>query len=223
MAKRFLKRAFGAVAITVLIVITASLTYQYVVPMILSDEASSAVSDGIGAGEEMLYAAQDKVADIFITEEEPVSEDPQIDETDGLIQNDMYDEMPESQEEVIPYKTASGGKVTRIVDGDTLDIDGIRIRLALVNTPESGEAGYKEATAFTAKHCPVGSTAMYDVDNGQKGGSYGRVIGKVWCFGYPVQTPETSLNAMLIDAGHARVLERFCGVSQFKDDHWTGC
>jgi endonuclease YncB( thermonuclease family) len=30
------------------------------------------------------------------------------------------------------------GNVTNIVDGDTLDVNGIRIRLSLVNTPEIG-------------------------------------------------------------------------------------
>jgi len=28
------------------------------------------------------------------------------------------------------------GKVTEVVDGDTLDVNNVRIRLALVNTPE---------------------------------------------------------------------------------------
>ncbi len=49
------------------------------------------------------------------------------------------------------------GTVEYIVDGDTLDIGGYRIRLTLVNTPESGQAGYEEAKQFTAALCPVGS------------------------------------------------------------------
>ncbi len=105
----------------------------------------------------------------------------------------------------------------------TLDVDGVRIRLALVDTPEREEPGYAEATAFTRHNCPVGSTAMYDADDGQTGGSYGRVIGKVWCFGHPVETPDTSLNAMLIHAGHAEILSRFCSASEFSSDDWTNC
>ena len=37
------------------------------------------------------------------------------------------------------------GIVNHIVDGDTLDINDHRIRLALVNTPERGQEGYMKA------------------------------------------------------------------------------
>src|SRR5688572_14560836 len=37
------------------------------------------------------------------------------------------------------------GPVTYIVDGDTLDINDVRVRLALVDTPERGEIGYQPA------------------------------------------------------------------------------
>jgi endonuclease YncB( thermonuclease family) len=33
------------------------------------------------------------------------------------------------------------GTVTKVVDGDTLDINGTRIRLAIVDTPERGQPG----------------------------------------------------------------------------------
>jgi hypothetical protein len=36
------------------------------------------------------------------------------------------------------------GTVTEIVDGDTLDVNNARVRLALVNTPETGAVGYNE-------------------------------------------------------------------------------
>ena len=35
------------------------------------------------------------------------------------------------------------GIVNYVIDGDTLDINDIRIRLALVDTPERGQDGYK--------------------------------------------------------------------------------
>lgn len=47
------------------------------------------------------------------------------------------------------------GRLTRAVDGDTVDIDcdlgfsikiNVRFRLARINTPERGEDGFKEAT-----------------------------------------------------------------------------
>jgi endonuclease YncB( thermonuclease family) len=47
------------------------------------------------------------------------------------------------------------GIVERVVDGDTLDIDGQRIRLSLTNTPERDQQGFSDATAFTKSLCPV--------------------------------------------------------------------
>lgn len=115
------------------------------------------------------------------------------------------------------------GTVTRIVDGDTIDVDGnLRIRLALVNTPERGEPGYAEATAFTGRVCPVGATAAYDTDDGQRGGSYGRVIAKVWCAG----APDVSLNELLVMNGLAEIDSRFCLNSEFGSEQWAkqyGC
>ena len=40
------------------------------------------------------------------------------------------------------------GNVTYVADGDTLDINGIRVRLSLVNTPEKGQAGFQQAKDF---------------------------------------------------------------------------
>jgi len=116
------------------------------------------------------------------------------------------------------------GAVTRIVDGDTIDVDGVRIRLALVDTPERGESGYTEAVSFTRNSCPVGSTAVYHADDGQTAGSYGRIIAKVWCLAY--NTDGASLNEMLADRGHADILKRFCKTSEFGSDDWAerhGC
>ncbi len=45
------------------------------------------------------------------------------------------------------------GIVNYVVDGDTLDINDIRIRLALVDTPERGQDGYKEAREFVKNLC----------------------------------------------------------------------
>ena len=106
------------------------------------------------------------------------------------------------------------GDVTSIVDGDTFDVGGTRIRLALVNTPEVGQAGYQEAKDFTANFCPAGSAALVDEDDGQTGGSYGRMIALVYCGG-------KNLNAALLDAGLAVVLTQYCSVSEFASDAWA--
>ncbi len=104
--------------------------------------------------------------------------------------------------------------VAYIVDGDTLDVGGTRIRLTLVNTPEVGAPGYQAAKDFTARFCPVGSTALIDEDDGQTGGSYGRMIALVHCGG-------KNLNAALLDAGLANVLTQYCAVSEFASDAWV--
>lgn len=110
------------------------------------------------------------------------------------------------------------GIIKNIVDGDTLDIGDFRIRLALTNTPEKGNLGYKEATAFTASLCKIGYEALVDEDDGQIEGSFGRMIAVVYCNG-------RNLNAELVINGHANVLSRFCSVSEFAKESWarTGC
>lgn len=47
------------------------------------------------------------------------------------------------------------GKVTEIVDGDTLDVNNVRVRLARVNTPETDEEGYNEAIEATKSESDV--------------------------------------------------------------------
>ena len=69
------------------------------------------------------------------------------------------------------------GPVTYVVDGDTLDVNGIRIRLALVDTPEIGETGYESAKNFVIDLC-LGNDAEVDIDNGQRGGD--RVRQRNW-------------------------------------------
>ena len=59
--------------------------------------------------------------------------------------------------------------MTEIVDGDTIDINNVRVRLILVNTPERGEAGYTEAIDLVESDCGVGTKALVDEDDRQKG------------------------------------------------------
>ncbi|MCS7145874.1 MAG: hypothetical protein RMJ28_04985 [Nitrososphaerota archaeon] len=110
------------------------------------------------------------------------------------------------------------GRVTRIVDGDTLDVDKVTVRLALVDTPERGAPGYREATEFTARVCPVGSEAIVDVDDGQPIAT-NRLIARVICGG-------VVLNEALLEEEHAVIDTRFCTVSEFSTQPWAekhGC
>ena len=106
------------------------------------------------------------------------------------------------------------GIVTKVVDGDTLDINGTRIRLALVDTPERGQPGYDSAKHFVELMC-LGKRGELDVDNGQRRGDrYGREIGVVYCDGINV-------NDKLMSNKLARILVEFCDITEFSNENWT--
>ena len=103
------------------------------------------------------------------------------------------------------------GRVTRVIDGDTLDVDNARIRLVLVDAPERGEDGHGEATALLESLCPVGARAAVDVDDAQRGGSHGRAIAAVAC-----ESGGTAViaNAEMVKSEHASVYAEFCGITE---------
>ena len=106
------------------------------------------------------------------------------------------------------------GNVTKIVDGDTLDINGIRIRLALVDTPERGQPGYDGAKHFVESLC-LEKKGELDVDSGQRRGDrYGREVGVVYCDG-------VNVNDKLMANKMARILVEFCGITEFSNENWT--
>jgi endonuclease YncB( thermonuclease family) len=113
------------------------------------------------------------------------------------------------------------GRVTEVIDGDTLDVNNVRIRLALVNTPEVYEKGYLDARTFVMTNCGAGTHAIVDEDDGQKGGSFGRMIALVYC-----GNNTNSLNEALLNSSKASILPQFCGVSEFASSVWAkkyGC
>jgi hypothetical protein len=55
--------------------------------------------------------------------------------------------------------------VTVIVDGDTIDINNVRVRLTLVNTPERGESGYTKAIDLVESACGVGTYSLQTPQN----------------------------------------------------------
>jgi micrococcal nuclease len=106
------------------------------------------------------------------------------------------------------------GIVTKVVDGDTLDINGNRIRLALVDTPERGQPGFEQAKGFVESIC-LGKKGELDVDSGQRRGDrYGREVGVVYCDG-------VNTNEKLMIGKLARILVEFCDISEFSNDNWT--
>src|SRR5215207_2045261 len=128
------------------------------------------------------------------------------------------DKKEAESEPTLPQPTLSdeielAGKVNHVVDGDTLDINDIRIRLSLVDTPERGDLGFKEATQFVVKLC-LGENAEVDMDDGQRRGSFGREIGVVYCDG-------KNLNEQLMENNLGIIDTRFCEKSEFSNEKWA--
>lgn len=113
----------------------------------------------------------------------------------------------------------SNGTVTRIVDGDTLDVDNFRIRLALVAAPELDERGGKESRDYLASLCPLGSQVLVDQDDKQLYDRYGRRVGVVWC-------SNKRSNERMIADGYAQLYKEYCRRSEFGTEEWArrlGC
>jgi len=106
------------------------------------------------------------------------------------------------------------GTMTQVIDGDTLKIDGQSIRFALSSAPELDESGGIKSKEFIENICPVGSTVLVDEDDGQVQGSYGRIIGVVYCNG-------VNLNEELAGSEFGYLTSEFCGSSEFKTHDWA--
>ena len=155
-------------------------------------------------------------------------ETPEIDFTPKPPKGFDFDNSPEDigLSKVLPVKQSClgdarciSGYVTRIVDGDTIDVDGQSIRFALVDTPEYGEYDYSQARSYIETVCPIGTPVLVDEDDLQTEGSYGRIIGVIYC-------KELNLNEQILEVGHAEILNSFCSKSEFADEPWAqkfGC
>lgn len=111
------------------------------------------------------------------------------------------------------------GTITKIIDGDTLIIDGVKVRLAIVNTPEFYQGGYRKSTAFTAGICRKDSLAVVDQDDMQLTDKYGRMVAVVYCHG-------KNLNEELLLNNHAKIWKKYCRLSEFGNESWArsyGC
>lgn len=117
------------------------------------------------------------------------------------------------------YAECLSGYVTRIVDGDTIHVDGKSIRFALASAPELDEPNGIEARNFIYTICPVDSFVLVDEDDKQTEGSHGRMLGNVYCNGL-------SLNQELLDSGLGYLSSEFCQSSEFEHYSWAqkhGC
>lgn len=86
----------------------------------------------------------------------------------------------------------------RVVDGDTIDVAGFRIRLNGVAAPERSEPGGAEATAVL-RQIIAGQTVRCSVTGDQ---THGREVGTCW-------TGAQDIGAAVIATGRARDCPRF--------------
>jgi len=137
----------------------------------------------------------------------------------------MFNESDDMVSEILCKGSAScfEGVVDDIIDGDTLEINGETVRLALVDTPEKWEDNYEAAIDFVWELCPIGSEVVVDEDDMQTSGSHRRVVAVVYC---SLEGRFNNLNEELLKAGYAIILEDFCEKSEFANEGWAklyGC
>ena len=88
-------------------------------------------------------------------------------------------------------------RVTRVVDGDTVHCDRLRIRLLLIDAPERSQPPFgRRATQALARLVPVGSTVRleYDVDRTDR---FGRTLAYLFTPG------GTFVNEAMVREGYA--------------------
>jgi len=128
-------------------------------------------------------------------------------------------EVSEFQQECGGDARCITGKVTGVVDGDTIKVNDQSIRFTLASAPELDQPFGIEARQFIDKICPIGSLVLVDEDDGQVDGSFGRVIAVIYC-------NDRNLNSELLDANLGYLSTEFCPKSEFSGTTWAqkhGC
>ncbi len=122
------------------------------------------------------------------------------------------------------------GKVTRIIDAETLEIQKIDgtsmiIELALIDTNMSisilNDMTGKliQPIDLVTSTCSIGTFVQFVQDSDQPTGFHSKGIGLVYCH-------DKLLNELLLRSGHAKIPHESCKVSEFADEIWAkehGC
>ena len=123
------------------------------------------------------------------------------------------------QSDCLGFESCISGNVSRIIDGDTIEVNDISIRFALSSAPEIDEEGGAASKKFIEVLCPVGSDVIVDQDDLQPFDKYGRMIGVIHCNG-------NNLNEELVESKYGFVNTHFCNSSEFMNQKWAqvyGC
>lgn len=137
-----------------------------------------------------------------------------------------YDDKLESNRLCTGVAKCLEGTIVKVIDGDTLvmdriltiygetmKIDGVKIRLALINAQEL-DRGDISAKQFVENICPSGIQIVVNEDDLQRQGHVGRILGEVYCGG-------VNLNHALIESGYGKIAEEFCDTSEFRVAPWA--
>lgn len=107
--------------------------------------------------------------------------------------------------------------VSKVIDGDTFDLNtGERIRLADINAPENGTAGYQEAKDYVIATVE-GKTVYLDIDDVYGTDTDGNRFVAVVYFSYN-STHYQNLNKTLLDNNYAVLWDHD---NEFSPDDWT--
>lgn len=92
-------------------------------------------------------------------------------------------------------------KVTRVIDGDTIELDNSeKIRFSGINTPETGECYYQEAKE-KLEDTLLGKDVLLEKDRTLTD-KYGRELRYVY-------VDDMMVNSMMVEEGYARVFDKY--------------
>ncbi len=104
------------------------------------------------------------------------------------------------------------GKCYKVVDGDTIYVEGVgKVRFVGVNTPEKGADGYKVSKNFVSKLCN-GKEVGLDIDDSKTHDKYNRTLAVVIVDG-------KNLNEILLQEGLAEIM--YIPPSEFNPYDWN--
>jgi len=120
------------------------------------------------------------------------------------------------------FQTQLTGKVTSVLDGDTVKIGSTKIRFVAIDAPElsSGRSTATDARDYVKNHC-LNKTAIVDINDPRKKDSSGRTLADIVC-GADVK----SMNQLLLENDFAVLYRHYaCDplYNEFFMQPWVKC